>query len=246
MKYMVGCVVWNKVDMLCWLLQGVNNAFPKGSHVVFVFDACKDDSVAAFTPLSGFWLHKKGYTSEAIVCEKEVREVGGHNLLMRRFMASDCDVLVVFQDDQHLLGPIVGLENVLAKHGDSMGVIGGRDGYNTGYGQFVGSVWSESTHCTARLQPGQFAERFCINSGPVIYTKPLINKVGYLDENFVAFFVWDDYGVRALHKNFVNGVIGTNLIHAKFGRVPSTTFYTKEISIHDNNRISNLRPEFRG
>jgi hypothetical protein len=245
MKYMVGCVVWNKVDMICWLLQGINNAFPKGSHVAFVFDACKDDSAAAFKPLSGFWLDRKGYTSEAIVCEKEVREVGGHNILMRRFMESDCDVLVVLQDDQHMLQPMSGLEAVLAKYGQKTGIIGGRDGYWTGYRQFVGSQWSESTAITRRLAVNEFEPRPYINSGPVVYTKGVIQEVGYLDENFVAFFVWDDYGGRATFKNFQNGVIGTDLIHAKFGRVPNTTFYTQEISEHDNNRISQMRPEFR-
>ena len=72
MKVMVGFVVWNKVDMLAWLLQGVNIGFPdaKNTEVVFCFDKCTDDCTKAWAPLKSHWLLQKGYQARQIVSDK--------------------------------------------------------------------------------------------------------------------------------------------------------------------------------
>lgn len=64
-----------------------------------------------------------------------------------------------------------------------------------------------------------------MNSGPIVYNAQLVSAVGLLDDKFNAFYVWDDYGHRALQKGFVNGVLGMDVTHAKFGRCKGSELY---------------------
>ena len=227
MKFTLGYSIWNKVDMLSWLLEGiVNNFSPTNTEVVFHFDACTDGSDVAFDSLTPYWLMQRGgFKPEQIhklVSPTEVREVGGHNALMRWFMERQGQFLIVAQDDQHFENtPCPFIEELAKTYGKCLGLIGGRDGYGIGYSDFTGSQWSESA-VHRRLRHGEFAALPYMNSGPIVYNARLISEVGFLDEEFRAYYVWDDYGHRALQKGFVNGVMGMGLIHAKFGRVKAT------------------------
>ena len=228
MKFTLGYSVWNKVDMLSWLLEGIiNNFSPTNTEVVFHFDACTDGSDVAFDSLTPYWLMQRGgFKPEQIhklVSPAEVREVGGHNALIKWFMErQQSQFLIVAQDDQHFKNtPCPFLESLAGMYGKSLGLIGGRDGYGVGYSNFTGSTWSEST-VQRRLRHGEFVQLPYMNSGPIVYNARLISEVGLLDEEFRAYYVWDDYGHRAIQKGFVNGVMGMDLIHAKFGRVKAT------------------------
>jgi hypothetical protein len=227
MKFTIGYTVWNKVDMVSWLLEGIINTFsPADTEVVFHFDACTDGSDAAFDSLVPYWLMRRGgFRPEQIhkiVSRAEVREVGGHNALMHWFMERQGQFLIVAQDDQQLKSPPCPFIEKLAKtYGKDLGLIGGRDGYGVGYTNFTGSQWSESA-VQHRLGHGEFVALPYMNSGPIVYNARLISEVGFLDEEYRAYYVWDDYGHRALQKGFVNGVMGMDLIHAKFGRVKAT------------------------
>lgn len=228
MRHMLGYSVWNKVDMITWLLEGLVGRFdPDRTEIAFHFDTCTDGSIEAFDACVPYWLHKcGGWKPEhvhKIISTTETREVGGHNQLIKLFMErSTCDFLIVAQDDQHWnKSPIDGLEQLAETYGHRIGLIGGRDGYTANYGSFTGSMWSESA-VQRRLQPGEWVELPYQNSGPNVYHRHLIEKIGYLDEMFRAYYVWDDYGARALKAGFVNGILGMDVTHAKFGRVKST------------------------
>lgn len=228
MRHMLGYSVWNKVDMVTWLLTGiVDNFSPENTEIAFHFDSCADGTIESFDAQVPYWLLKNGWQPQHIhkvVSTTETREVGGHNKLIDVFMASTCDFLLVAQDDQHWnLSPCSRLEELHMAYGDRLGLIGGRDGYDANYGRFIGSLWSESA-VPQRLQHGEWAERPYQNSGPNIYNRRLIEKVGKLDEAFRAYYVWDDYGHRALQQGFVNGILGMNVTHAKFGRVKATVW----------------------
>lgn len=241
MKTMVGFSFWNKVDMLSWLLEGVVNNFdPRSTEVVMALDVCTDGSVEAFHAMTEFWLTKRGFKWGVEIADQSgppIREVGCHLALQKRFLQSDADLLLVAQDDQHfnqtmteLLGWISG------KYGDRLGVFTGRDGYDWGYGRFAGSLWSESA-LQERLGHGEWRERTYMNSGPIVYSRKVVEQVGFVDTEFQAFYVWDDYGARAHKAGFVNGVMGMDITHAKFGRISNTTWYTPEISHHDITRV---------
>jgi hypothetical protein len=227
MRFMVGYSVWEKQDMIGWLLEGIVKSFdPAKTDIVFHFDACADASEANYDAMAGHYLWRYGkwlpQQTQKISSSVEVREVGGHNRLIQHFMNSNCDMLIVAQDDQRFLKDVCPhLEALHARYGDRLGIVGGRDAYYANYGGFVGSRWSESL-VNERVDHGQFVERPYMNSGPVAYTRKVVESVGLLDEEFRAYYVWDDYGARAKANGFVNGVMGMDVIHAKFGRTKAT------------------------
>lgn len=231
MRHVIAYSVWNKVDMIAWLLDGiVRNFSPIDTEVVFHFDVCEDDSVAAFDAMTEFWLTKRRFKWTKLVADPakpQTREVGGHNAILRHCMAnSDAHFFIIAQDDQHFNQPITAILDVLHNtHGDRLGMITGRDGYDWGYGRFAGSFWSESA-LHERLPHGEWRQRPCMNTGPLVYNRNVVSKIGYQDEEFMAWYVWDDYALRAQKAGFTNGVLGMDITHAKFGRVHSTWWYT--------------------
>jgi hypothetical protein len=229
MKIMVGYTVWNKVDHLVWLLEGIIDNFSAAeADVAFHFDACIDQSDVAIDSLVPYWLHERGgFKPEQftkIVSNPEVREVGGHNKIIQLGLEKGCDFIVIAQDDQRFNRPITGfLRELRQQYGDELGVITGRDAYTSHYGNFTGSFWSASI-LHRRISHGEFVQLPYLNSGPVVYNPNLIRKVGLLDEQFVANYVWDDYGARATQGGFKNGVLGMDITHAKFGRLTASTW----------------------
>ncbi len=239
MRHVVAYSVWNKVDMISWLLDGiVRNFDPATTEVVFHFDVCSDDSINAFCAMTDFWLTSKKFKWTLLKADPsgpQVREIGGHNSILKHCLANtDAQFITIAQDDQHFNQPIAShLEQLAERYGDRLGVIGGRDGYDWGYGRFAGSFWSESA-LQERLAHGEWRERPCLNTGPLVYPRKVVETVGYQDSEFMAYYVWDDYALRALKSGFVNGVMGMDLTHAKFGRVSSTWWaVTGEHAAHD-------------
>ncbi len=227
MRYAVAYSVYNKVDMISWLLDGIVRNFNSAdTEVIFHFDICRDDSAQAFDAMTEFWLTKRGFKWTKLVADPlkpETREIGGHNAILRHCMAnSDAYFFCIAQDDQHFNQPITScLERLSDTYGTRLGMITGRDGYDWGYAKFCGSFWSESI-LQERLAHGDWRERQCMNTGPLVYNRNVVEKIGYQDESFIAYYGWDDYALRALEAGFVNGVLGMDITHAKFGRVTPT------------------------
>ena len=243
MRHVVAYSVWNKTDMISWLLDGiVRNFDPKDTEVVFHFDVCSDDSIVAFKSMTDFWLTLKGFKFTLLIADQngpEIREVGGHNAILKQCIANtDAQFITIAQDDQHFDLPITSyVEDLAKRYGEKLGMIGGRDGYDWGYGRFTGSSWSESA-LEERLAHGEWRERPCLNTGPLVYPRKVVETIGYQDEEFVAYYVWDDYALRAIQAGFVNGVLGMALTHTKFGRVKSTWYAaTGDHSAHDIARV---------
>jgi hypothetical protein len=241
MKYIAAISVWNKVDMIAWLLHGLTTNFsPKDTEIVIHFDACADDSIKAFEAMTDFWLKGKGFKWKALIADQtapQLREIGGHNALLRYFMETDAEYLFIAQDDQHINRPVWPHLEALAaqvrQEGRRLGMITGRDGYDWPYLRFAGSCWSESA-LHERLQHGDWRERPCMNTGPLIYPKEVVKSIGFQDSAFTAYYAWDDYALRAIAAGFTNFVLGMDLIHAKFGRVTPTWWaVTGDNAAHD-------------
>ncbi len=239
LRYMVGYPVWCKRDMLAWLIDGIRRSFdPKRTEVLFYFDACVDECQSVYNHMREFLLVDHGFKESSFSGNTEILEVGGHRKLIELFMQSDCDVLIVPQDDQRLEAPLIPpLDALFSQYGDKIGVIGGRDGFFTGYGEMASSEWSESTLCKTRLKHGMAVERPYLNSGPVIYNRKLIEAIGLPDDGFKAFYVWDDYSERARRAGFKNFAMGMDLIHGKFGKVVASKLYQDGIEQHDRERL---------
>ncbi len=238
MKLYLGYPIFGKPDMLSWLMEGIIESFsPPDTELGFFFDTDHGGIDQAFEHMRAFWLHYMGkpelnastmpFKYEAWKTMTEVREVGGHNEILRRFLASDCDLCLIPQDDIRFLAPIKHhLEHLMKTVGPSLGMIGGREGYEEGFTNIAGSLWADSNPGPSLwLKHGEFAYRSMFNSGPVAYPRAVVEKVGLLDEEFTAWHVWEDYGLRCLAAGFKNVVMGMDVRHAKFGRQPRGWIY---------------------
>lgn len=238
MKLYLAYSLFGKPDMLSWLMEGiVDNFSPTDTQLGFFFDTDYDRVDEAFEHMRDFWLHCMGkpecnartkpFKYEAWKSDHQVREVGGHNEILRHFMASDCDLCLIPQDDIRFLAPIKHhLEQLMEDVGPKLGIVGGRDGYDWGLKNVAGSLWSDSNPGPETwLKHGQWTPRPMMNSGPIAYTRAVIEKVGYLDEEFIAWHVWEDYGLRAEAAGFKNAIMGMDVRHAKFGRQPTAWIY---------------------
>lgn len=228
--------------MQAWLLDGLMRYLPPDRCEVLIYlDGCTDDCPVAMESLRYYFL--ANFRHNIIVNPAEIGEIRCHVEILKEFMKSTCDVCVIFQDDQRLEWPILeSLDKIYDQYGDAAGLIGGRDGYERGFSQMVGSAWSHSV-LTRKLAVGEWAERTCLNSGPVVYSRKMIEKIGLPDGNFKAFYAWDDYGLRAKSQGFTNLVLGTDISHIKFGRVCATKMYTNEISAHDSSLLHSKWPK---
>ena len=243
MKYIVAYSVWNKIDMLTWMLEGITENFnPADTEVVFHFDVCSDDSIIAFHALKDYWLARLGFKHKILVADQkgpQLREVGGHNKILHYMMEeTDAQSVIIAQDDQRFNQPIVAHLDKLDQHyGNRLGVITGRDGYYWQFQKTAGSFWSDTyPPVQIRLAHGEWQERPCMNTGPLVYNRNVVSKVGYQDELFWAYYSWDDYALRAKNAGFVNGVLGMDITHAKFGRITSTW-----LSPHSNEDLARLK-----
>lgn len=223
--------IWNKVDMIWWLLDGIRQHHkPEEAEWWFLFDDCRDGSREHFDAIAPVVL--KGFTYEAWDSPHELREMGCHNAFLDRFSATTAEALVVFQDDQRIDGPgLFGDLDRLSDHYDGqLGYIGGRDGYDHGYANFISSPWVRSdfaTDVSPRVIVGEWAERISVNPGPLIYPRHVVERIGKLDsERYKAWYWWDDYAARCREAGFQNFILGTAIEHRFFGRVPITTIHT--------------------
>ena len=239
-KYMIGYGVWNKRHMIGWLLEGVGTYAREARQLRFVFDSCEDESERMFDMLSEQIIGNVARSRHIEVSKgssgETLHETGLHNALLEHFIKeTDCDVLIVPQDDQRICGPIIlRMEGLLDCFGGRVGMVGGRDGYERGLSKITGSEWSEST-LKDRLRPGVWAERSFLNSGPLIYVRTVVEKVGRIDPAYEHWYAWDDYCMRCKHEHgLTNVVVGTEIRHLKFGKVPSTTYYTDGSLKHDH------------
>jgi len=237
-KYMIGYGVWNKQDMVAWMIDGVAEWVPTASQVRFAFDHCTDDSEMMFDMCAGCLLgSSKVITKDTGPHVKD--EIGIHNALLRYFIEeTDCDVLVIPQDDQRFSGPVVPrLEPMLHQLGSKVGVVGARFGYEFGLKSGIASQWSASVD-RANLPVGGWAECTYLNTGPIIYPRSTVEKVGYLDEQFEHWFIWEDYCARCKHEGgLTNVVVDIDMRHVHFGRRTGSSYYTDKSSTRDHKRM---------
>jgi hypothetical protein len=241
-KQIIACAVWAKPDAVQWLLEGIAEHVAPDVEVWFQFDWQSEECQDNLNRLAPSMLSHRVQSWHSDV---ELREVGAHNRLLQRFLDSDADAITIWQDDQRMTGPITAhVERAINAYGEKIGIIGGRDGYDAHEQNRISAKWSETRQHHV-LRPGEFFIKPYLNSGPIIYPKATVRKVGPLDESFVAMNVWVDYGWRCMQAGLTNLVMGTSCIHQKIGRCTATRWYTDADSIHDANLIKEKVPTWR-
>jgi len=239
-KYLIGMGVWNKRDMIPWLVSGLSEHARGAAEIAVVFDSCVDGSEARFDEVSreitGPRVTKMRSRGE------ELNEIGVDDVLMHYFVNdTDCDALVVLHDDQRLTGPmLLQLDGALDEIGEDAGFIGGRDGYHPNLRGMVSSEWSESTLAERRLRDGEWARRPLVNPAPLVWTRRAIERVGRLNREFEAFYWWNDYAHRCILAGLTNAIMGTPITHMKFGGVPKTKYVGDGSQARDAARVERI------
>ena len=218
MKYLIAVPVWNKEGMIEWMLRGLaENINPEEAEILFYFDACRDQSEENFKNLAPDILSEFKYSHFSGTSPQEER--GCHYLLIDRFMKTDCDVMLVTQDDNRLQSQTIlqDLTKLITSLGDQVGFIGGRDGYNAGYQDMISSPFSASVLARSKLPIGGYALRDSVNPGPLVYCRSLVEILGNHNPVFKTWYWWDDYSLRAKAVGLQNAVLGMDILHMKFG-----------------------------
>lgn len=216
---MVGVGVFDKVDMIGWMLEGIRDNFdPSQTEVVFFFEACTDESESEFDRLAPIVL--EGWRCSKGASEDHINEVGVHCWLIDRFMESACEALIIPHDDNRFTRPLVpDLRKLRDRYGDSLGWISGRDGHGIGYADMCCSPFSKSTGAPMRaLEIGTWEEVLMMNTGPVVYFRHVVEKVGKPDVS-LPWYNWSDYSLRCHHAGLKNILLSMDCLHEKFGRV---------------------------
>ena len=196
----VGYLIWNKETLIPKIIFGLKETLNKDDEVIFLFDNCTDNSLAVFNKLKHYLPNPK-----IIVTSTDLYEVKANNLILED---ATRDTIVLFQDDILNHDPKLKekILKIVDKYGDSLGLMGGRSGYElTGHPDFPErsfyrvSNWEHLTkQYGKKLAEGEWAEKTILNRGPIIFTRKLLDDVGYLDEKFAPLWGDDmDYCCRA-------------------------------------------------
>lgn len=233
MKHLLGYVIWNKVAMIEWLLDGIKESFtPEQVDLLFVLDNPTDGSDVLLLEL----LERDfmGWNHRTHIMKQEQYKFTCQNFLMKQCLMGNYKSLIAPQDDQYLIDRqlIDSLDGLFFEYGERLGVVGLRDGFDFGYHNMISSLWSESTLTTVpRLKPGEYRGCSIVNDGPLIYPAHLIKRIGFNDvQSYKRFYIEDDYCMHAKAAGFQNIVMGSNLIHDKKKASIGSTHY-------DDNRI---------
>lgn len=178
--------------------------------------------------------HAKYLGSENLHVLKHDTEMFEHhcnNTLISYFLDNtEADALIVLHEDMLINGYSMfsDLDKLLSTE-SNIGFIGGRDGFNWGYGDMYSSPFSLSQY-QHLLKIGQYQKVNLLNFGPVVYTRDTVNTIGMMDaQSYKYAYADQDYSFRALSRGFNNYVIGMDITHEKFGNLAQTQpWFSKE------------------
>lgn len=170
----------------------MKEALSKNDEIIFLFDNCTDGSFETFKKLENYLPCKK----KIIITHDDLYEVKANNRILKE---ATKEVIILFQDDivNHDKDLKKKVFNVL-KSIKNPGLLGGRSGYElTGNpalperAYYRVSNWEhKAKQYGKRLEEGGFEKRTFLNRGPIVFTRKLLDEVGYLDEAFYP--LWGD------------------------------------------------------
>lgn len=217
MKPLIGIGIHRKPDMIGWLLSGIHEHFPGVPTLVHLEAVDNDMRDAWDRDVTNGALSTMPI--ERTESEEHLLEHGVHRLLIQKFMQTDCDVLIVPQDDNRFERSLIpDLEKLWSIYGTDLGWISGRDGHEIGYENMVCSPFSDSNATKTALPIGEFKEVMMMNTGPVVYFRHVIEKVGLPDAD-LPWYWWSDMSLKCHHAGLKNILLSMDCQHRKFGRI---------------------------
>ncbi len=243
MKVWICYVIWNKAAHVPWICEGIRDCFPQGTVVDFILDNCTDQTEANLNLmvtgiLSGF---------DVRISKGRKYRWTNTNDSMERFTKSDCDVFFSPQDDQKIQDKKLygNVKTLLEKYGRGV-FMGFRDGVDFD-GKYYSSNFSKGYDYTTWLSSGESKLVRYVNDGPILLTKPVIQYVGFFNEDFIAHYVDNDYSFRVNRHGMACYVMGAEVVHEKWeckicGPLIPSDVWTQEVSDHDYKLYRQLWP----
>lgn len=208
-RFTVGYTIFNKANLIPDIIDGLKKCFSKDDEFIFLFDSCVDRSLEVFKEQN-----LEGYNYQVIIPEGEQFEIKSNNRILKEAVN---DVIILFQDDMLCLDPSIKdkVTQVLNYFGDSLGLLGGRDGFelrSISFPEKPVDMLSSWTHGVGgdrtMLSVGEFGVRTILNRGPVVFTRRLLDTVGYLNEDYYPQWGDDmDYCMRCKYKYGLSNVV---------------------------------------
>jgi GT2 family glycosyltransferase len=215
MNVSVGYTIYNKKNLISSIV-GSLGWLDDDDELIFLFDSCTDGSLEELLRLQKYL----PINSEIIVPDDELFEIKANNEILKR---ATKDVVILFQDDMICkdFDFKEKVSRVISSYKPSeLGLMGARSGYELdGTPNFPPvcrynvSNWEHKLEQVGeKLKDGEFKERTVLNRGPIVFTKNLINDVGYLNEDLFPLWGDDvDYCCRAVSKGRKNVVFESEI-----------------------------------
>ena len=215
MRVSVGYTIFNKKHLMSNII-GSLGWMDDGDELIFLFDSCTDGSLDGLLRLKKYI----NIDPDIIVPDDELFEIKANNEILRR---AKNDVVILFQDDIICRDPDFKekISRVMASYKpNGLGLMGARSGYELDgtpnfppICRYKVSNWEHKIEQVGeKLKDGEFKERTVLNRGPLVFTKNLINDIGYLNEDLFPLWGDDvDYCCRAVSKGRKNIVFESEI-----------------------------------
>ena len=206
MDWSVGYTIYNREDLVIPILKGVAKCFPQACEVIIHFDACTDESHQVFWKYRSVLGKRK---VRVLRSSRDLFELKSNNLLIDVFTG---DVLAIFQGDMICVDENIceRAEKIIAEYGDSLGLLGARDGFEVVGGKRVNLTknrWSTSKG-NRIIREGEHVEKSFVNKGPIFLTRHTVNKLKGFSEDFYPGSYDDrDFCCRAKYDHDLTNVV---------------------------------------
>jgi len=201
----VGYTIFNKVNLISRIIWSVNQCFSKEDEAIFLFDNCTDGSYERFKELET----QIEPNFRVITPKEELFEIKANNVILKEAKGK---VIVLFQDDMICTDQLIkrNINRIIKdfkSNGWKLGLMGGRSGFEleanpvfTAFNRV--SSWEHlPSQYGEPIMDGGYAVRTILNRGPLVFTRELLDEVGYLDEEYFPLHQDDaDYCCRAKFK----------------------------------------------
>lgn len=233
--------IWNKESHIDLILRNINYFIPNNVFIDFTFEDLKDASLRNFDYFNNqqkYLLNHK-YRAEETKLKYRMNNI---NAAIERFLKTDYDIFITPQDDQFIQDSnfISNILNLYSKE-ENVGLVGMRDGFDQSGKNYHSSHFSVSSPSfnTKWLKSGEYFEAFFLNDGPLVLHRNTIEKVGFFDTaNFSVFYLEYDYCFRSRNAGLKNYVLGTELLHMKFGNIINSEVYNLQFDYARKDRES--------
>lgn len=210
-RYTIGYAFHDKEDLATRIIDALSINVGDKAQYSFIFDGCKDETEKIVRNLSASL-----YGEVDFKITPDIFELASNNLLLQSFST---DFLIIFQDDMILRDPnmLKNLDACIDKYPYSIGVIGCRSGFFSGYSDMASSAFDKNENTKRILAPGETSVVWMVNRGPIVISAELRRAIGLIDVSYgkSGAFSEMDYCLQAARAGFVNVAMGLAMEHIR-------------------------------